>query len=109
MLIITIGLVLLVSGEAHFDPAGFSLVMVAACCAGLRFTLTQVFLHGHHDTGKCWMGGWACVGWQEGSGGGPEFMHVFLHGHHDTGKCGLGGCMCEMVWVGWKDRVCGTS
>lgn len=52
VLIISIGLVMLVRGETHFDMAGFTLVMVASCCSGLRFTLTQVFLHGHHDSSE---------------------------------------------------------
>jgi drug/metabolite transporter (DMT)-like permease len=50
-MIISAGLVMLVKGETHFDMAGFTLVMVASCCSGLRFTLTQVFLHGHHENG----------------------------------------------------------
>ena len=52
VMIISAGLVMLVKGETHFDMAGFTLVMVASCCSGLRFTLTQVFLHGHHDSGE---------------------------------------------------------
>jgi hypothetical protein len=47
--IISTGLVLLVKGEMkhqHFDLLGFSLVMMASCMAGFRFTITQVFLHG---------------------------------------------------------------
>ena len=53
VLIISVGLVMLVRGETHFDMAGFTLVMVASCCSGLRFTLTQVFLHGHHESSEC--------------------------------------------------------
>ena len=58
MLVISLGLVLLVRGETHFDAAGFSLVVVASCLSGLRFTLTQVFLHGQHDGGEERGGGW---------------------------------------------------
>eukprot|EP00195_Chlamydomonas_chlamydogama_P011097 CAMPEP_0202891508 /NCGR_PEP_ID=MMETSP1392-20130828/1552_1 /ASSEMBLY_ACC=CAM_ASM_000868 /TAXON_ID=225041 /ORGANISM="Chlamydomonas chlamydogama, Strain SAG 11-48b" /LENGTH=439 /DNA_ID=CAMNT_0049575287 /DNA_START=181 /DNA_END=1500 /DNA_ORIENTATION=- len=46
--IISIGLALLVAGETQFDATGFALVMVASCLSGLRFMLTQVFLHGNH-------------------------------------------------------------
>lgn len=37
---------LLVYGETKFNFVGFSLVLVAACLAGLRWTLTQLFLQG---------------------------------------------------------------
>jgi len=47
---ISCGLILLVRGESDFDVAGFTLVMVAACMSGLRFTLTQVFLQGHMES-----------------------------------------------------------
>jgi hypothetical protein len=40
------GLLLLVQGEAEFDTTGFALVMSASCMSGLRFTLTQLLLHG---------------------------------------------------------------
>lgn len=53
VLTICLGLALLVAGEAAFDTTGFSLVMVASCLSGFRFTLTQVFLHGHHEGGAC--------------------------------------------------------
>lgn len=43
---ISLGLVLMVRGEATFDWAGFSLVMFASFMSGLRFTLTHIFLHG---------------------------------------------------------------
>ncbi|GBF93418.1 sugar phosphate phosphate translocator [Raphidocelis subcapitata] len=49
--IIVTGLLLLVEGEAKFDATGFALVMTAACMSGLRFTLTQVLLHGHGGQG----------------------------------------------------------
>ncbi|KAG2496800.1 hypothetical protein HYH03_005207 [Edaphochlamys debaryana] len=45
--VIVSGLVLLVRGETKFDTLGFGLVMTASCLSGLRFTLTQVLLHGH--------------------------------------------------------------
>ncbi len=51
VLVISGGLLLLVKGETHFDAAGFTLVMVASCLAGLRFTLTQIFLQGGHEGG----------------------------------------------------------
>ena len=53
MAIITGGLVLLVQGEMrhqHFQLLGFSLVMMASCLAGFRFTITQVILHGTGDS-----------------------------------------------------------
>lgn len=49
VLIIASGLLLLVAGETEFDGAGFALVMLASCFSGLRFTLTQVLLHGHKE------------------------------------------------------------
>ena len=45
--VIVSGLLLLVRGEADFDGTGFVLVMSASCMSGLRFTLTQVLLHGN--------------------------------------------------------------
>ncbi|KAF6260068.1 triose-phosphate transporter family-domain-containing protein [Scenedesmus sp. NREL 46B-D3] len=44
--VIVSGLLLLVQGEAEFDTTGFALVMSASCMSGLRFTLTQLLLHG---------------------------------------------------------------
>jgi solute carrier family 35 protein C2 len=44
--VIVSGLLLLVQGEADFDTTGFALVMSASCMSGLRFTLTQLLLHG---------------------------------------------------------------
>lgn len=35
---------------------GFALVMSASCLSGFRFTLTQVLLHGHHDSGEAGQG-----------------------------------------------------
>lgn len=46
MAIISTGILLLVYGEAEFHWMGFSLVMTAACLAGLRWSLTQVLLQG---------------------------------------------------------------
>jgi solute carrier family 35 protein C2 len=48
--VIVSGLVLLVQGETKFNTTGFLLVMSASCMSGLRFTLTQVLLHGKHGT-----------------------------------------------------------
>ncbi|KXZ53955.1 hypothetical protein GPECTOR_6g874 [Gonium pectorale] len=50
VLVIVSGLVLLVRGETKFDLLGFGLVMTASCLSGLRFTLTQVLLHGHQSS-----------------------------------------------------------
>jgi len=47
VVVISAGLLLLVKGEAEFHLLGFTLVMSAACLSGLRFTLTQVLLHGN--------------------------------------------------------------
>ncbi len=49
--VITAGLVLLVAGEDKFDLTGFLLVMSASAMSGVRFTLTQVSLHGHEKSG----------------------------------------------------------
>ena len=51
-MIICSGLLLLVKGETEFDGLGFALVMMASCLSGFRFTLTQISLHGHHETGE---------------------------------------------------------
>ncbi|GFR51880.1 hypothetical protein Agub_g14358, partial [Astrephomene gubernaculifera] len=48
--VIAAGLALLVRGEAQFQLLGFGLVMTASCLSGLRFTLMQVLLHGHHTS-----------------------------------------------------------
>lgn len=64
--VIVTGLALLVEGETDFDPLGFSLVMTASCLSGLRFTLTQVLLHGHGHTNT---GGWGRVPPAEGGDG----------------------------------------
>lgn len=55
--VIVTGLLLLVKGETKFDLTGFSLVMTAACMSGLRFTLTQVLLHGRSAHGQSPFGG----------------------------------------------------
>ena len=52
MVVIASGLLLLVAGETKFDLVGFLLVMTAAMLAGLRWTITQVLLHGHKAHGK---------------------------------------------------------
>lgn len=44
VLVISSGLLMLVSGEAEFELRGFVLVMSAACLSGLRWTITQVSL-----------------------------------------------------------------
>ncbi|WIA14322.1 hypothetical protein OEZ85_002852 [Tetradesmus obliquus] len=50
--VIVSGLLLLVQGEAEFDTTGFMLVMSASCMSGLRFTLTQLLLHGSKGAGE---------------------------------------------------------
>eukprot|EP00879_Flechtneria_rotunda_P012185 GHRR01012726.1.p1 GENE.GHRR01012726.1~~GHRR01012726.1.p1 ORF type:complete len:284 (+),score=81.44 GHRR01012726.1:382-1233(+) len=60
--VIVTGLLLLVQGEAEFDATGFVLVMSASCMSGLRFTLTQLLLHGkkgddEHDQAPMPFGG----------------------------------------------------
>ncbi|KAG2440748.1 hypothetical protein HXX76_003605 [Chlamydomonas incerta] len=50
VLVIVSGLALLVRGETKFNMLGFGLVMTASCLSGLRFTLTQVLLHGHQSS-----------------------------------------------------------
>ncbi|KAI8469016.1 MAG: triose-phosphate transporter family-domain-containing protein, partial [Monoraphidium minutum] len=57
MCVIVTGLLLLVRGETRFNATGFALVMTAACMSGLRFTLTQVLLHGHAGHGQAAFGG----------------------------------------------------
>jgi drug/metabolite transporter (DMT)-like permease len=64
--VIVAGLLLLVRGEVDFHLLGFVLVMTAACLSGLRFTLTQVLLHGRKGAG----GGGGSAGGGGGSGGG---------------------------------------
>lgn len=72
--VIVTGLLLLVRGEAEFDLAGFALVMTASMLSGLRFTLTQVLLHGPADSAKshggdhggwrgCWLLGDGALQW----------------------------------------------
>jgi solute carrier family 35 protein C2 len=52
VVVIASGLLLLVAGETKFDLVGFLLVMTAAMLAGLRWTITQVQLHGHKSHGE---------------------------------------------------------
>ncbi|EME81354.1 uncharacterized protein MYCFIDRAFT_155540 [Pseudocercospora fijiensis CIRAD86] len=44
ILSMTIGVILMVSGEATFNALGFILVMTASLCSGLRWSLTQILL-----------------------------------------------------------------
>ncbi|KXT10570.1 hypothetical protein AC579_9180 [Pseudocercospora musae] len=44
ILFMTIGVILMVSGEATFNALGFILVMAASFCSGLRWSLTQILL-----------------------------------------------------------------
>lgn len=54
ILIICVGLILLVYGEAEFNLAGFIIVMTASALSGLRWTITQVLLQGSsaHGVGE---------------------------------------------------------
>jgi len=44
ILIMTVGVVMMVAGEAAFDVLGFILVMSSACSSGFRWSLTQILL-----------------------------------------------------------------
>lgn len=44
ILIITAGVILMVSDETNFEPIGFIQVMAASMCGGLRWSLTEVLL-----------------------------------------------------------------
>lgn len=48
--VMTVGLLLLVKGEEEFDGLGFALVMLASCFSGLRWSLTQLLLHGRQGS-----------------------------------------------------------
>ncbi|USW56594.1 Putative sugar phosphate transporter domain-containing protein [Septoria linicola] len=42
--LMTVGVILMVSGEAAFNALGFILVMTASLCSGFRWSLTQILL-----------------------------------------------------------------
>ncbi|ORY11843.1 triose-phosphate transporter family-domain-containing protein [Clohesyomyces aquaticus] len=42
--VMTVGVVMMVAGEAAFDALGFILVMASACSSGFRWSLTQILL-----------------------------------------------------------------
>ncbi|KAJ6262622.1 hypothetical protein Dda_3434 [Drechslerella dactyloides] len=44
IMVMTAGVILMVSGETVFVPIGFVLVMLASCLSGLRWSLTQLLL-----------------------------------------------------------------
>ncbi|KAF2195761.1 TPT-domain-containing protein [Zopfia rhizophila CBS 207.26] len=44
ILIMTVGVIMMVAGEAAFDALGFILVMASACSSGFRWSLTQILL-----------------------------------------------------------------
>ncbi|KAF2135040.1 TPT-domain-containing protein [Dothidotthia symphoricarpi CBS 119687] len=44
ILIMTLGVVMMVAGEAAFHALGFILVMASACASGFRWSLTQILL-----------------------------------------------------------------
>lgn len=46
VLVMSVGVVMMVAGETVFSLIGFLLVVGAACCSGLRWTLTQMLLKG---------------------------------------------------------------
>lgn len=82
--VIVTGLLLLVYGESEFDLLGFTLVMTASCLSGLRFTLTQVLLHGH------------------GSEHGKQQLRGGAHGAHPGN---LITCDCSKVLVQWPGCI----
>lgn len=83
--VIVSGLLLLVRGEADFDTTGFVLVMSASCMSGLRFTLTQVLLHGNRGNSS------SSSGQQEQGQGKPaadshgEWHDSWIHKQRGTG------------------------
>jgi solute carrier family 35 protein C2 len=44
ILFMTVGVIMMVAGEASFDALGFVLVMTASLCSGFRWSLTQILL-----------------------------------------------------------------
>lgn len=42
--VMTVGVIMMAAGEAHFQLIGFILVLAAAMCSGLRWSLTQILL-----------------------------------------------------------------
>ena len=44
ILLMTIGVIMMVAGEADFNALGFVLVMLASFCSGFRWSLTQILL-----------------------------------------------------------------
>ncbi|KAF2115570.1 triose-phosphate transporter family-domain-containing protein [Lophiotrema nucula] len=48
--IMTVGVVMMVAGEAAFHALGFILVMTSACSSGFRWSLTQILLLRHPAT-----------------------------------------------------------
>jgi len=44
ILVMTAGVIMMVAGEAAFNPLGFALVMSASFCSGFRWSLTQILL-----------------------------------------------------------------
>ncbi|KAF2257766.1 TPT-domain-containing protein [Lojkania enalia] len=50
ILVMTIGVVMMVAGEAAFHALGFVLVMTSACSSGFRWSLTQILLLRHPAT-----------------------------------------------------------
>ena len=93
VLVIVSGLALLVRGETKFDMLGFGLVMTASCLSGLRFTLTQVLLHGHQSSGEQQEA-------RQGRNGGGG-------GRCEAGACGselsmADGECCRLTRSGWR-------
>ncbi|KAF2735380.1 TPT-domain-containing protein [Polyplosphaeria fusca] len=50
IMIMTVGVVMMVAGEAAFHALGFILVMTSACSSGFRWSLTQILLLRHPAT-----------------------------------------------------------
>jgi solute carrier family 35, member C2 len=42
--VMTVGVIMMAAGEAHFQLVGFLLVLTAAMCSGIRWSLTQILL-----------------------------------------------------------------
>lgn len=100
MVVIVCGLLLLVAGETQFDLVGFLLVMTAAMLAGLRWTITQVLLHGHKAHGE------AGQGRAGGAGAGAEWVG---RASALSGAARGGGRAAGAVRVQRWHRGCGRS
>lgn len=50
MLLMSAGVCLMVAGETEFSAIGFTLLMIASACSGIRWALTQMLLRHHPAT-----------------------------------------------------------